>query len=364
MSSISEITAQAAKRQRVRTFPRLIASQLYSQAQKTFLADAAQKLFPEDQKLKSLIGIIEQRAATTPYTTTSDSGVLVNTLISDVIDILSPMVGSAHIVRDSLKVPGVSRIRPTTIPLVNTSSSAIGPVGEAAAIPVAQLQIDESNALILFKNALILAATRELIEHSTPAFVALVTAVTLENFGLWLDVAMFGNAAGSTLKSAGLLNGLSSLTKSVKSDPLAAMMEDVQTVAGAVSAVAGGGGIILIAGPKTSIKLQQWQDRVGPFPVYGSAAVAEGTLIAIAPRGIATAIDDVPEIAVSKDATLLMSDSPSGPTLSTVGTPNTIQAPARSMLQTDSIACRFIFGASWLRRSDSAVAYISGVTAW
>ena len=359
----SDITAGAAQRQRARALPRLITCHLYAQTQKTFLADAAQKLYPEDEKLKSLVRVVE-KAAVTPYSTTSDSGALVLTLISDTISLLAPMSAGLRILDGSLKIPHHDRIHAITVPTVNVSSSGIGPVGEAGAIPVGMLAIDESNALVLYKNALILVASRDLFEKSVPAFSAIINAAATENFALWADVALLGNAAGSSVKSAGLLNGISSLTKSVKTDPLYAMQEDIQSVCGAVSAVAGGGPIVLASGPRTSIKLQQWGDRVGPFEIYGSAAVAEGTIIAIALRGVASSINEIPEIAISKEATLLMDTAPSGPTLSTTGTPNSITAPIRSLLQTDSVGCRFIFGASWLRRSDAAVAFISGITAW
>lgn len=357
----------AAQRHRARALPRLIIAHLFSQVRKTAFADAAQQLFPHDEKLKTLVRIIDrslvEKGAVTPYTTASDSGALAQTMISDVISILAPTVASAFIVDDSVKVPRVDGISGITVPNVAVSANGIGPVGEAQGIPVQQLAFDDSNLLVLFKNALILVASRDLFDKSIPAFSAIITAAVIENFAMWLDAAMFSSTAGSSVRSAGFLNGISALTKSVKSDSLAAMQEDVVNTAGAVSSVASGGPVVLVAGPKTSIKLQQFSDRIGPFPVYGSAAVAEGTLIAIAPKGIATSIDETPEVAISKQTTILMRDDPTA-TLSALGTPNTAAAPIRSLLQTDSVATRMIFGASWVRRSDSAVAYVSGVSAW
>ena len=72
-----------------------------------------------------------------------------------------------------------------------------------------------------------------------------------------------------------------------------------------------------------------------PFPVLGSPAVAADDVIAIATQGIASATDPVPEISSSRSATVHMDNDPSA--ISSIGTPNTVAAPTRSLWQTATI---------------------------
>jgi hypothetical protein len=63
----------------------------------------------------------------------------------------------------------------------------------------------------------------------------------------------------------------------------------------------------------------------------------------------------------SSEATLHMEDT-SPAQIGTVGTPNVIAAPTRSLFQTASIGMRSLLDVDWTLRRSGAVAFISGVT--
>lgn len=355
MNDLSHITKQAVLRQRARALPRVISTFMYTKAKGGSLVDEVHRLFQHDKDLHMLA-----RAAVSPMTTQSDSGMWANTVVSDTLNLLAPINAGARVLSAGLQVQLTDHYG-VAIADIPTSASNVSWRGEAAPILVGELALSESNVLSRKEMQVILVATRELFNLSQPTWVNIISTSYRESLQLALDAQLFSAAAGDSTKSAGILNGLSGLTKSVKSTEFDAMLEDVQTVAGAVSAVANGNPIILVTGPKRVIKLKMWADRV-PFETYGSNAVAESVLIAVATNGLASSVDEVPIMTQSREATLHMDSSPAA--ISTMATPNAVAAPVRSVYQTDSIACKIALGASWVRRSDSSVAVLTGITAW
>ena len=318
MNDMSIITKQAALRQRARALPRSIAAFLLTKARGGFLLDEAQRMFPADKDLQTLA-----RNISSPMTTQSDSGMWATTVVSDTFTLLAPKNAAARVLSEGLKVQLTDHYG-VIIPDVPTSANN-GWRGEAAPAPIGQLNLSESNVLTRHEMVVDLVATRELFDRSQPTWVNIVSTSYTESLQLILDAQVFSNSAGDTTKSAGLLNGLSPLTESVKDDELDAMLEDVLTTAGAVAAVASGAPIILVAGPKRAIKLKMWRDRV-PFEIFGSNSVPETDLIAVATNGIASSVDEIPTMTQSREATLHMSTTPTA--LSAVGTPATVAAPS------------------------------------
>jgi len=82
-------------------------------------------------------------------------------------------------------------------------------------------------------------------------------------------------------------------------------------------------------------------------------------VISVVAADFATATGDVPRFAVSNEATLHEDDAP-GP-ISTVGTPNVVAAPIRSLFQTDSMAIRLSLYVTWVMRRTGMVASVSPV---
>src|SRR5690349_11290620 len=128
------------------------------------------------------------------------------------------------------------------------------------------------------------------------------------------------------------------------------MLADIKTVVSAVAPISHNNPIILVTDPVSAVTLRQWRDRV-PYQVFGSSALSAGVLIGVATNCIASSVDEVPKYETSREATLHMNTVPTA--ISTVGTPNVIAAPVRSLFQTDSIGVKISLGASWLLRSTS-----------
>ena len=82
---------------------------------------------------------------------------------------------------------------------------------------------------------------------------------------------------------------------------------------------------------------------------------------AVAAAAFASGFGAIPKITTSKDAVVQMEDTAPAQ-LSTVGSPNVVSAPLRSVFQTNSIAVRVILNAAWTIRASNAVAWMQSVT--
>jgi hypothetical protein len=92
---------------------------------------------------------------------------------------------------------------------------------------------------------------------------------------------------------------------------------------------------------------------------FASSVLADKTIIAVASNCLVSALDPAPTFEVSNAATLVMRDDPTA--LGTVGTPNVVGAPARSLFQSDAIGIKVRMEVSWALRSSSGLAYMSAV---
>jgi hypothetical protein len=89
-------------------------------------------------------------------------------------------------------------------------------------------------------------------------------------------------------------------------------------------------------------------------PTFTSNALADKTVVAIAPSAIVSAVG-APNISASIDTTIHMAN----PASELVTSPGVVSASQRSIFQTDSMALRFTMDATWAKRG-SGVAQISG----
>ena len=241
-------------------------------------------------------------------------------------------------------------------PGIVADPNSVAFVGEAAPIPVKSLSFD-GPMLTPRKFATIVPFTRELFERSTPNIESIVRAVLTESLGLALDAALFSNSAGNSLRPPGLLLGITPLAHSTATDPQNAMIADVKALVAAVAPIAGNGEVVLVAATDQAVALRLRQSRE-VYPVLASSALTAGTVIAIAPNGLASAVDPVPRFEIANEGTLVMDDA-AGP-LSVAGTPNVIAAPARSLFQSDTLALRVILQVGWGLRSPLAIAFLQG----
>ena len=99
-----------------------------------------------------------------------------------------------------------------------------------------------------------------------------------------------------------------------------------------------------------------------PFAIYGSPALAANDLIAIAAKGLASAVDTAPEIDITKVATVHMEDTTPLP-IASPGSPPTVAEPARSLWQSAAVGLKLRFSADWALRDPRALAWTT-VTGW
>ncbi|MGJ5088503.1 phage major capsid protein [Bradyrhizobium sp. HKCCYLRH1065] len=336
------------------TFMRAATATLVAAANNSFSAAVAKQHWADDIDTPLLL-----KAATSPATMSSSTwaGSLASTAVADLISVMGGASASAALLAQGLELEfdGANGI---VVPGVTADPNAAGFVGEAAPIPGRALTVD-GPTLAPRKFAVINPFTRELFDHSTPTVEAIVRTFLLESLGLATDAAMFSNTAGSSIRPPGLLQGVSPLTPSALSTPADATVADMSALASAVAAVAGNGQIVFVASPKQAVAMRLRQTRE-VYPVLASAALAAGVVIAVAPNGVASAIDPVPRFEIASEGALHMDDA--AVQLSAIGTPNVVAAPIRSLFQTDTLALRVILQVSWALRSSSAIAWTSGVT--
>jgi hypothetical protein len=79
-------------------------------------------------------------------------------------------------------------------------------------------------------------------------------------------------------------------------------------------------------------------------------------------NAFAVAADPAPGFSVSKTTTVVMDDSTTVAQLGTVGAPNVVGSPARSLWQTDAAAIKITFDCDWAMRSATGVSWVTGIT--
>jgi hypothetical protein len=95
------------------------------------------------------------------------------------------------------------------------------------------------------------------------------------------------------------------------------------------------------------------------YPVLATSAVPDDRVAAVALDGFAVSVDPLPDIVVSQEAILHMSDDP-GEIVTGAGA---VADPVRSLFQTASLSIRLLIDMDWTPRDERAVALVDGI-AW
>jgi hypothetical protein len=238
-----------------------------------------------------------------------------------------------------------------SVPSIVPAATAMSFVAPSAPIPVNALNF---NAPVLepYKIAGIAVLSAETLRSSNGE--TIVAAVLRESAGPALDAVLFGSAAASSSKPAGLLNVVTPLTATTGGGEEAAI-RDLSALAAAVAPL-GGSAITFVASPATAVRLSARIHSPLPYPVLASAALTAGTVVAIAHNALAVAVDPTPDIEASAESVVHMDTVPapisaSGAAVST-----------RSLWQTNCVAIRVILEVSWALRASGAVAVVNSVT--
>jgi hypothetical protein len=249
-------------------------------------------------------------------------------------------------------------------------------VGEGLPIPVRQGAFT-SQTLLPKKMAVITTWTREIDEHSIPAIEGLLRDAIQTDTAIALDSVLIDSNAATTIRPAGILNGVSGLTPTAGGG-FTALVGDIKQLTNALLTGTLGNirnpvwlmnpaqvnSIGLVAAPGAGVfpfREEIGTGRLGGWPVIDSGTVPLGTVIVVDAADFVSVTGDGPRFEISDQATLHMEDT--SPTdISTAGTPAVVAYPAKSMFQTDSLALRLIMPINWTLRRTGVVAWVAGVT--
>ena len=318
-----------------------------------------------------------QRAATAPAATNVPAwaGNLVAQQWADLISALtiksvySPL--SNYGVRYTLGRFGV-----INIPIELTTPTIAGSfVAEGAPIPVRQGAFN-TTPIGLKKMGVITSYTREMFEHSTPNIDTQLRDMIGRHTTVSIDTVLLDTNPATTIRPAGLRNGVAGLTPTAGGG-FNALVGDLKQMMGVLVAANSVRSPVWIMNPQQALSISLTQSAAGvgvfPFrdeiqagmlngyPVIQSTTVPATTVILVDAADFASLSGDDPRFELSDQATLHMEDT-NPLNIGTAGAPATVAAPTQSMFQTDSIALRMILPINWLMRRSGLVAWLTGVT--
>jgi hypothetical protein len=159
-----------------------------------------------------------------------------------------------------------------------------------------------------------------------------------------LDAVVYDNVAADATRPAGLLNGVTPIAATAGGG-LVAIATDLANIADAI-ATAGGNTdtIVFVANPRQAIVLRLLAPSSFNYTVIGCAALADGTIVGIAPDAVVSGYDGVPEIEVSKYGTAQFENTTPLPIVDGSGT---VAAPVRSSWQTDTLFLKLRLKCCW-----------------
>lgn len=334
------------------------------------------KAYGDDEATKVVFDHI-QKAATAPATTTTSgwASQLVQTVNADFMETLLPASVYPALSARGLRL-NFGRNGVISIPSRSATPTIAGAfVGEGSPIPVRQGAF-ASQSLTPKKMAVISAFTREIAQHSVPAIEGLIRDAIREDTSVALDTVLLDATAVSSIRPAGLRNGVT-VTTATSGGSITALVTDAKNLVGALITATSGNvrAPVWIMNPAQALSIQLTGNAGGDFvfadamndgnflgyPVIQSPTVTAGMLILIDAADFVSVTGDEPLFDVSDQATIHMDDT-TPLAIGTAGSPNTVAAPVRSLWQTDSIALRMILPMNWTMRRSGVVAWTTSVT--
>jgi hypothetical protein len=209
------------------------------------------------------------------------------------------------------------------------------------------------------KLAMIAALTAQLQEQSADTAELILRTAMDDAAAHALDAAVFSTAAGSTSRPAGLLNGVTARTATAGGG-VAAVAGDAKKLVDAIGINGGGTDIAFYMNPGQAVALSIYAPGFA-YPVIGAPVLAPGTVVAIDRRGIASGFSDLPDVTVSRDATVHF-ESATPTDISIPGSPPTVAGSVRSAFQSDLTILRLILPCAWTRLLPGMVQFVTGAT--
>jgi HK97 family phage prohead protease len=334
-----------------------------------------QRFYGDDMPTKVITDLVTRSASAPADTTTSGwASQLVQTINADFMESLVPDAVYPKLAAMGLRL-SFGRSGVISIPSRSSTPTIAGSfVAEGAAIPVRQGSFT-SVTLGPKKMAVISTMTREIAEHSIPSIETLIRDAIQEDTAVAIDTVLLDNSAATSIRPAGLRNGVSTQT-ATSGGGIAALVGDIGLLSGAL--ISGSNGRVRapvwIMNPQaanaiallTTNGLFPFRDEINQgmlnrWPVIESSTVTAGMVILVDAADFVSVTGDDPRFDVSDTATLHMEDTTPLP-LVAVGSPGAIPAPVRSLWQTDTLGIRMILPMNWAMRRTGVIAWTSSVT--
>lgn len=338
--------------------------------------DEATKLFIDHATRMGDMDLV-MRAASAPATTTTSgwASQLVQTVNAAFMESLPPASVYPSLAGRGLRL-NFGRNGVISVPTRAATPTIAGSfVGEGSPIPVRQGAFS-ATTLTPKKLAVISTFTREIAQHSVPSIEQLIRDAISEDTSVAIDSVLLDATAASSIRPAGLRNGVTALVGTSGAD-FAAAVTDILLMAGELVAATNGNlrQPVWIMNPARALSLSMRQNAGGDFPfqqelaqgnlrgypIIISGTVTATTIILLDAADFVSVEGDEPLYDVSDQATLHMEDT-TPLAIGTAGTPTVVAAPVRSLFQTDSIALRMILPMNWAMRRSGVVSVTTGVT--
>jgi hypothetical protein len=300
-------------------------------------AELLQSEWPNDRQAEWVVKAAVSPTSTSSYPAITTTGVLQS---------LSPASASAQLFDRCLRVDlqGVLKVR---IPYVVTAPVPIF-IAEAAAAPVASLNIAGVDVGPVKKILIQVALTNELDDATPQTASAMIGKTLADAVEKSIDGVVFDAIAGDAIRPPGLLYNVTPNT------PTAAGSPDIDTaltdIGGLAADIAAAGispqDMIVVAAWPQAVKLQGLVGSNFKNLILGTKALADGTVVGIAPAGIALGYSGSPEIEVTENGVVHMEDS-SPLQIGTPGAPPTVASPTRSSWQTNTKIIKIRARAAW-----------------
>jgi len=349
-----------------------LTAQLYAHKEHRSLPDVLNAIYPGNTELEAFM-----KAASKPAdsVTVGWAAELVGQTIADFMESLVPLSVYAALSAQGVRF-SFGRAGKVIVPARSgTPGTMAGDwIGEGAPIPVKQGSI-AGLTLTPKKLAVISTFTRELAMHSTPQIESLIRTMILEDTAAALDKFLLDNVAASSVRPAGLRNGVAGTPSS--GTTLANIVTDLKAALTPILAAGGGRNLVWLMNPARLAALGlmtsasgdfMFRDELNANRLIGfsfivSNNVPSDIVMLVDAADFASATGDVPAFDVSDVATLHMEDTAPLPLVTGAQGSGVVASPMRSLWQTASVGVRMIQDLSWGMRRAGMVSVITGV-AW
>lgn len=349
---------------------RSAAVQLMSFVKKQSAEEIVTRYYRREPGLEAIV----TKAASAPgNTTTSDwAASLLSEQVASFVDLLTnnSVYGALRPVGVGFNFEGSGSIK---VPArTNTKLPAGAFVEEGGAIPVRELSFT-SQTLTRHKMGVIVTTTQELLDATAGEIENYIRQAILDETSKILDARLLDNAAASTTRPVGLLNGVTSSTSAGAT--AANIIADLKTLLGAFTNDDAFKNLRILINPQRALGMATATNSVGDMPfaadvergnVMGAGLVVSANVptdeVYVVNAGEFISAYDGPEFQVSTSATLHMEDT-SPAAIGESGSPNTVAAPVRSLFQTDTVGIKMVLPVTWAMRRAGQVAALDTV-AW